>query len=146
MNNDDENIIPGHSSQGSQGSQSAQGREVPMQEKVAPSAVPPSAAQPPPPVNPTAGTNISMTLMKRLVALGIIHTGEVRGYNVGDSDYAKHTIQPWAISIDWNLNPWDADIVKRTLRNKESDSRKLDYQKVIHICQERIRQIDAGLD
>ena len=70
---------------------------------------------------------------------------DVRSYNVGNSDYAKHKIQPWDIWLEYDLNPWDADIVKRILRNKEGDSRKMDYEKIIHICKERIRQIDNGL-
>ena len=68
--------------------------------------------------------------------------GDIRSYNVGSSDYAKHAIQPWDIWREYNLNPWDADIVKRVLRTKETDGRKLDYEKIIHICKERIRQID----
>ncbi|WAX10695.1 hypothetical protein BV674P5_00038 [Phocaeicola phage BV674P5] len=67
---------------------------------------------------------------------------DVRSYNVGASDYAKHNIQPWDIWREYNLNPWDADIVKRVLRTKETDGRRLDYEKIIHICKERIRQID----
>jgi hypothetical protein len=66
---------------------------------------------------------------------------DIRSHNVGDSDYAKHSIQPWDIWLDYRLNPWDADIVKRVLRKKESQSRKMDYKKIIHICQERIRQL-----
>lgn len=71
---------------------------------------------------------------------------DIRAYNVGDSDYAKHNIQPWDIWIEYKLNPFDADIVKRVLRNKKSQSRREDYEKIIHICKERIRQIDAGID
>ena len=67
---------------------------------------------------------------------------DVRSYNVGASDYAQHKIQPWDIWREYNLNPWDADIVKRVLRTKETDGRRLDYEKIIHICKERIRQID----
>ncbi|WAX06247.1 hypothetical protein BD166P1_00005 [OM05-12 phage BD166P1] len=67
---------------------------------------------------------------------------DVRSYNVGASDYAKHNIQPWDIWREYDLNPWDADIVKRVLRTKETDGRRLDYEKIIHICKERIRQID----
>lgn len=70
---------------------------------------------------------------------------DVRSYNVGDSDYSKHKIQPWDLWIDYQLNPFDADIVKRVLRHKKSQSRKEDYEKIIHICKERIRQIDAGI-
>lgn len=71
---------------------------------------------------------------------------EVRSHNVGASDYSKHKIQPWDIWMEYHLNPWDADIVKRILRTKSTDSRKLDYEKIIHICQERIRQIDEGYE
>lgn len=67
---------------------------------------------------------------------------DVRSYNIGESNYAQHKIQPWDIWLEYKLNPWDADIVKRVLRTKNSDSRKLDYEKIIHICKERIRQID----
>lgn len=67
----------------------------------------------------------------------------VRDYNIGKSDYAKHKIQPWDIWLEFGLNPWDADIVKRVLRTKDGEDRKLDYEKIIHVCQERIRQLDA---
>ena len=76
-----------------------------------------------------------------LMRLGILDTS-VRSYNRGASDYSRHIIQPWTIWQDYNLNPWDADIVKRILRTKQGDSRRLDYEKIIHICEERIRQID----
>lgn len=67
----------------------------------------------------------------------------VRDYNIGKSDYSKHKIQPWDIWLEFGLNPWDADIVKRVLRVKEGEDRKLDYEKIIHVCQERIRQLEA---
>ena len=70
----------------------------------------------------------------------------IRGYNVGESDYSKHKIQPWDLWIEYKLNPFDADIVKRVLRHKKTDSRKMDYEKIIHICKERIRQIETGND
>ena len=78
---------------------------------------------------------------KALIRLGVLDTS-VRAYNRGTSDYSHHIIQPWTIWQDYNLNPWDADIVKRILRTKHGDSRRLDYEKIIHICQECIRQID----
>lgn len=65
----------------------------------------------------------------------------VQSYNVGKSDYAKHAIQPWDIWKEYNLNPWDADIVKRVLRSKESEARTLDYEKIIHICKYRIAEL-----
>lgn len=69
---------------------------------------------------------------------------DIRSYNVGSSDYAKHKIQPWDIWLEYNLNPWEADIVKRILRRKEGQSRREDLEKIIHISHECIRQIDAG--
>lgn len=65
----------------------------------------------------------------------------VQGYNVGKSDYAKHVIQPWDIWKEYNLNPWDADIVKRVLRTKEGEPRTVDYEKIIHICKYRIAEL-----
>lgn len=65
----------------------------------------------------------------------------VRDYNIGKSDYAKHKIQPWDIWLEYNLNPWDADIVKRVLRTKEGEARTLDYEKIIHICRYRIEEL-----
>lgn len=85
---------------------------------------------------------IDNEIYKRLKICGLL-PDEVRDRNVGASDYSKHFIQPWSIWIDYALNPWDADIVKRVLRTKQGEDRKQDYQKIIHICEERIRQIDA---
>ena len=90
---------------------------------------------------------IEETLYKKLNKLGLI-PNDVRKGNVGASNYSKYTIQPWSIWIDYNLNPWDADIVKRVLRTKaepglsEKEARLLDYNKIIHICKERIRQLE----
>ena len=94
---------------------------------------------------------ISDKLYSELLHLGIINEENqdfnwVRTFNVGTSDYSAHIIQPWSIWLDWNLNPWDADIVKRVLRNKLGESRKQDYEKIIHICQERIRQIETSIE
>lgn len=76
----------------------------------------------------------------------------IRDYNVGNSNYATHgNMQSWDIWIDYKLNPFDADILKRTLRTKAEggmtpeEARHLDYKKIIHICKERLRQIDEGI-
>ena len=65
--------------------------------------------------------------------------------NVGGSNYAEHKIQPWHIWVEWKLDPFRADIIKRTLRTKKGDDVKMDYEKIIHICEEIIRQIDEGI-
>ena len=97
-------------------------------------------------LQPSSSQNTTRTipveLYEQLDRLGMI-PNEVRNHNVGDSNYSEHLIQPWAIWIDWNLNPFDADIVKRVLRTKESDSRLKDYKKIIHVCEERIRQLST---
>ena len=67
-------------------------------------------------------------------------------YNVGNSDYSKRKIQPWMIWEEYELNPWDADIVKRVLRTKEGESRQLDYEKIIHICKYRIEKLEKSVD
>jgi|TARA_R110000744_G_scaffold76515_2_gene151601 hypothetical protein len=67
-----------------------------------------------------------------------------RKYNIGTADYSKHRIQPWDIWLEYDLNPFDADIIKRVLRDK--GERRLDYEKIKHVCNERIRQIDEAYD
>ena len=83
---------------------------------------------------------LTQKLYQKLKYLGLIPSEE-RSYNVGASDYSKHIIQPWSIWIDYDLNAFDADIIKRVLRKKEGTPRVEDYEKIIHICQERIRQL-----
>lgn len=90
--------------------------------------------------NPKA--QIDWNLYQNLKKLGIIPSEE-RSFNVGESNYSKHIIQPWSIWIDWELNAFDADIVKRVLRTKEGESRSKDYEKIIHICKERLRQLSV---
>ena len=84
--------------------------------------------------------------IQKLLEYGVLRpdcSANVRSYNIGNSNYSKHVIQPWAIWQDWNLNPWDADIVKRVLRTKEGSQREEDYRKIKHICDERIRQLES---
>lgn len=84
---------------------------------------------------------ISQELYNKLSYLGLISCEE-RETNVGNSNYSTHFIQPWAIWLDYpELTSWDHDIIKRILRTKYGDSRELDYQKIIHICKERLRQL-----
>lgn len=89
---------------------------------------------------------ISKELYDKLNKLGLI-PNDVRKDNIGNSNYSKHTIQPWSIWLDYDLNAWDADIVKRVLRTKEEpgiskeEARLMDYNKIIHICEERKRQL-----
>lgn len=94
--------------------------------------------------NPTPKVQIDWDLYKRLRKLGILvrEDDDTRDYNVGSSDYSKHLIQPWAIWLEYELNAWDADIVKRVLRTKKGESRESDYNKIIHDCKERLRQLE----
>lgn len=86
----------------------------------------------------------------KLIELGVLKTTKhsCRDAHVGKSDYSEHVIQPWTIWLEYNMNAWDADIQKRLLRTKTEpgmtleEARKLDYQKIIHDAQERIRQLD----
>lgn len=66
---------------------------------------------------------------------------DVRSYNIGLSNYATKTIQPWDIWLEYDLNPWDADIIKRILRTKAGEDSIEKYEKVIHVAKERIRQL-----
>lgn len=89
---------------------------------------------------------INDKLGDKLIALGIINKDSynVRDGNVGESDYSKRTIQPWSIWLDWKLDPWDADIIKRIGRHKEGESEDIKYKKIIHICSEKLRQIKVN--
>lgn len=75
---------------------------------------------------------------------------EVRKHNVGTSNYAELKVQPWEVWIKNGINPFDADIIKRIMRQKFQfgkdaiSSRIEDYEKIIHICQERINQLKTG--
>ena len=83
-----------------------------------------------------------------------IETKDTRNYNIGNSNYSSMPkgYQPWDLWKIFHMNPFDADILKRLLRTKVesgmtmAESRKLDYQKIIHVCQERINQIDEGYE
>jgi hypothetical protein len=86
---------------------------------------------------------ISDKLYADLEYLGIIDDC-VRNHNVGKSNYSERLIQPWTIWLSYpELTSFDHDIIKRVLRTKDGDSRRMDYEKIIHICKERIRQIDV---
>ena len=79
-----------------------------------------------------------------------IESTDTRDMHVGESDYSSKAIQPWDVWIEYYLNPWDADLVKRTIRTKKvpglspKEARIQDYKKIQHIAQERIDQINAG--
>lgn len=95
---------------------------------------------------------IDKRLYRRLQYLGLIPDGSgVRDHNEGNSDYnnGKHIITPWSVWLDYpELTSWDDDIIKRILRTKEDagytpvQQRILDYKKIKHICDERIRQLE----
>ena len=79
---------------------------------------------------------------------------EIRNHHIGNSNYSQMPkgYQPWDLWKIFHMNPFDADILKRLLRTKTEpgmtpqESRKLDYEKIIHVCQERINQIDEGYE
>lgn len=95
--------------------------------------------------------SINKRALCKLIELGVLKTTKhsCRDAHIGKSDYSEHVIQPWTIWLEYNMNAWDADIQKRLLRTKvepgmtPEEARKLDYQKIIHDAQERIRQLDV---
>ena len=103
---------------------------------------------------------IPIDIYNKLAYLGILpglseiydDVENTRSYNIGESNYSSndHMIQPWTIWLDYdNLTSFDHDIIKRILREKEEpgftkvESRIKDYNKIIHICKERIRQLNC---
>lgn len=86
---------------------------------------------------------ISDELYAKLDILGLL-PNDVRSSNVGNSDYSDQFIQAWTLWQAYpNLTPCDYDILKRVLRTKKGETRRSDYEKIVHDCQERIRQIDV---
>ena len=91
--------------------------------------------------------------IKKLIEFGVLKTDihSCRDNHVGKSNYSHKIIQPWTLWMEYKLNAWDADIVKRILRTKEEagmspeEARKMDYEKIIHDSQERIRQLDIEI-
>ena len=75
-----------------------------------------------------------------------------RAYNVGSSNYSSMKIQPWDVWRAWKLDPWDADVVKRISRTKEipgksfEEARIEDYEKIKHICDEKIYQLKEKIN
>ena len=66
-----------------------------------------------------------------------------RKYNIGDSDYSQYSYQVWDIWHDFNLNPWEADIVKRVLRHKKGEEN--DLKKINHILNEMMSQTNKEI-
>lgn len=90
--------------------------------------------------NGSVEISIPKGLYDKLMLLGIL-PNDIRSYNEGESDYSGHVIQPWAIWLEYSLNAWDADIIKRVLRTKHNEDKRLSYHKIIHVCRERLRQL-----
>lgn len=91
---------------------------------------------------PTETKEIPTELWTKLHTLGIIDTLGTRDTHIGKSNYSTQLIQPWTIWLAYpELTSWDHDIIKRILRTKEGDDRSLDYEKIKHICDERLRQL-----
>ena len=73
-------------------------------------------------------------------------------YNIGSSNYAQMTIQPWEVWEAWNLNPWEADVVKRIARTKkiegksELESKLEDWQKIEHIAKFMINKLNKEVN
>lgn len=74
---------------------------------------------------------------------------DIQSYNIGESNYAKHDVQPWDVWLSHpELNAWECDIVKRILRTKgataaqKKANKVLDLQKIKHICDYLIEHQD----
>lgn len=77
-----------------------------------------------------------------------VNHDDIHKFNVGNSNYSQHKIQPWDIWEEYDLNPWEADIVKRVLREKYEpgmsyvDSRIMDFKKIIHVARKCIELLE----
>lgn len=67
-------------------------------------------------------------------------------YNIGASDYAQMDEQPWELWDFYKLtDPWDCDIVKRVMRRKGGEEKRLDWKKCEHICRYQQWRVEMGL-
>ena len=63
-------------------------------------------------------------------------TQKSRDIQIGGDHYRQYAIQPWDIWEEYGLNPWEADIIKRVLRDK--GDRIEDLEKIIHVAKKLI--------
>lgn len=86
---------------------------------------------------------IDDALGTKLLKLGVIteEGDDSRKENYGTSNYSKRTLQPWSIIIDWNLDFWRADILKRIADRGKGEDPELDILKIKDDCDELLRQI-----
>ena len=61
---------------------------------------------------------------------------------VGGNHYIKHTIQPWDIIDEYNLNFYEGTAIKYILRDK--DNRVQDIEKAIHTLQKLLEDMKDG--
>lgn len=62
-------------------------------------------------------------------------------YNIGNSDYSQHSIQPWDIIDEYKLNYYEGNVLKYLLRRK--DNRKEDLKKTMHYL-EKCLEMEEG--
>lgn len=106
-----------------------------------------------PTVHPDSLEGKRARIIERLEKIGVIPTMETahRFSHVGASDYSTKVIQPWSIWLEYDLDGWEADIIKRVLRTKLDGRdirtiREEDYKKIKHLCDEKLSHIRAGVD
>lgn len=64
------------------------------------------------------------------------HGLELRQNQVGGDHYKKHSIQPWDIIDEWDLNFYEGNVLKYLLRRK--GNRLEDLQKIAHYIEKMI--------
>ena len=64
---------------------------------------------------------------------------------IGGDHYKKHTIQPWHIWEDYNMNPWQANALKYLLRYNDKDKPLEDLYKCMHNVQYLIAKEERRL-
>ena len=57
---------------------------------------------------------------------------------VGGNHYAMHKIQPWDIIDEYQLDYYEGNVIKYTLRRKDPTKRKEDLQKAMHYLEKCI--------
>lgn len=61
---------------------------------------------------------------------------ELHKKQVGGSHYSRHSIQPWDIIVEWDLNFFEGNVLKYLLRRK--GNRLEDLEKIAHYVEKMI--------
>lgn len=61
---------------------------------------------------------------------------------IAGNHYSKHTIQPWDIIEEYNLDYWAGNVIKYVLRSKDKNGKE-DLEKALHYLESMIEHYES---